>query len=97
MYRLKCDVVELLEVLDENVVIVEKLENLEVVLVLEAVTVTYEMLTLILVWVLMLMLMLVLTLVTAPLVECKVVNKPPMGQVRTPPRPVRQEVMVEVV
>jgi len=40
---------------------------------------------------------LVLMLVTAPLVDGKVVNKPPMGQVRTPPRPVRQEVMVEVV
>ena len=41
--------------------------------------------------------MLVLMLVTAPLVDGSVVNKPPMGQVRTPPRPVRQEVMVEVV
>jgi len=51
--------------------------------------------TLILVW--MLVLMLVLTLVTAPLVDCSVVNRPPMGQVSTPPRPVRQEVMVEVV
>jgi hypothetical protein len=45
----------------------------------------------------MLVLMLVLILVTAPLVDGKVVNKPPMGQVSTPPRPVRQEVMVEVV
>ena len=41
--------------------------------------------------------MLVLMLVTAPLVDGKVVNNPPMGQVRTPPRPVRQDVMVEVV
>ena len=41
--------------------------------------------------------MLVLMLVTAPLVDGSVVNKPPMGQVRTPPRPVRQDVMVEVV
>lgn len=41
--------------------------------------------------------MLVLMLVTAPLVDGSVVNKPPMGQVRTPPRPVRQEVIVEVV
>jgi hypothetical protein len=46
---------------------------------------------------LMLVCVLVLMLVTAPLVDCKVVNKPPMGHVRTPPRPVRQEVMVEVV
>jgi hypothetical protein len=43
------------------------------------------------------MVILVLTLVTAPLVDGKVVNKPPMGQVSTPPRPVRQEVIVEVV
>jgi len=41
--------------------------------------------------------MLVLMLVTAPLVDGRVVNRPPRGQVRTPPRPVRQEVMVEVV
>lgn len=53
------------------------------------------MLTLMLVCVCMLML--VLILVTAPLVDGKVVNKPPMGQVSTPPTPVRQEVMVEVV
>jgi hypothetical protein len=53
------------------------------------------MLTLILVCVLILML--VLMLVTAPLVDCKVANNPPMGQVSTPPRPVRQDVMVEVV
>lgn len=46
---------------------------------------------------LMLVCVLVLILVTTPLVDCKVVNKPPIGQVRTPPRPVRQEVMVEVV
>lgn len=46
---------------------------------------------------LMLVCVLVLILVTAPLVDCKVVNKPPMGHVRTPPKPVRQEVMVEVV
>lgn len=44
-----------------------------------------------------LMLTLVLMLVTAPLVDCSVVNKPPMGQVRTPPSPARQEVIVEVV
>jgi hypothetical protein len=46
---------------------------------------------------LMLVCVLVLMLVTAPLVDCSVVNKPPIGQVRTPPRPVRQEVIVEVV
>jgi hypothetical protein len=40
---------------------------------------------------------LVLMLVTAPLVDGKVVKRPPMGHVRTPPRPVRQDVMVEVV
>jgi hypothetical protein len=89
------DVAVLLDVLDENVVMVEKLEDLEEELLLEAVTVMYEILTLILVCVLMLML--VLMLVTAPLVDCKVVKRPPMGQVRTPPRPVRQDVMVEVV
>jgi len=44
-----------------------------------------------------LVLVLVLMLVTAPLVDGKVVNRPPIGQVRTPPRPVRQDVTVEVV
>ena len=55
------------------------------------------MLTLTLMLTLVCVLMLMLMLVTAPLVDDKVVNKPPMGHVRTPPRPVRQEVMVEVV
>lgn len=36
-------------------------------------------------------------LVTAPLVDDSVVKRPPSGQVRTPPTPVRQDVMVEVV
>jgi len=36
-------------------------------------------------------------LVTAPEVEERVVNKPPIGQVSTPPTPVRQDVIVEVV
>lgn len=51
------------------------------------------MLTLTLVWVCVLVLM----LVTAPLVEGRVVNKPPYGQVSTLPTPVRHEVIVEVV
>jgi hypothetical protein len=51
------------------------------------------MLTLTLVWVLVLVLM----LVTAPLVEGRVVNRPPSGQVSTSPAPVKQEVIVEVV
>lgn len=46
---------------------------------------------------LMLVCMLVLMLVMAPLVDGSVVNKPPIGHVRTPPTPVRQEVIVEVV
>lgn len=50
-----------------------------------------------LVLVLVFVLVLVLILVTAPLVEDRVVKRPPSGQVRTPPRPVRQEVTVEVV
>jgi hypothetical protein len=41
-------------------------------------------------------LVLVLILVTAPLVDGRVVNMPPRGQVRTPPA-VRQDVTVEVV
>lgn len=44
-----------------------------------------------------LVLVLVLTLVTSPLVDGRVVNSPPTGQVRTPPTPVRHEVTVEVV
>jgi hypothetical protein len=43
------------------------------------------------------MLVLVLMLVTALLVNGRVVNIPPTGQVRTPPTPVRQDVTVEVV
>jgi hypothetical protein len=54
------------------------------------------MLTLTLTLMLVRMLVLVLILVTAPLVDGKVVNMPPRGQVRTPPA-VRQEVTVEVV
>jgi hypothetical protein len=54
------------------------------------------MLTLMLTLMLVRMLVLVLILVTAPLVDGKVVNMPPRGQVRTPPA-VRQEVTVEVV
>ena len=50
-------------------------------------------LTLTLVWVCVLVLM----LVTAPVVEGRVVNRPPIGHVRTPALPVRQEVIVEVV
>lgn len=45
----------------------------------------------------MLTLTLVLMLVTAPLVDGSVVNRPPMGQVRTPPAPVKHEVTVDVV
>lgn len=41
--------------------------------------------------------MLVLMLVTAPLVDGRVVKRPPRGHVRTPPRPVRQDVIVDVV
>lgn len=57
------------------------------------------MLVLVLTLVLMLVrvLVLVLMLVTAPLVDGSVVKRPPSGQVRMPPRPVRHEVTVEVV
>jgi hypothetical protein len=41
-------------------------------------------------------LVLVLILVTAPLVDGRIVNMPPRGQVRTPPA-VRQDVTAEVV
>lgn len=40
---------------------------------------------------------LVLMLVTAPLFDGRVVKRPPIGQVRVPPTPVRQDIMVEVV
>jgi hypothetical protein len=55
------------------------------------------MLTLTLMLTLVCVLMLVLMLVTAPLVGGRVVKRPPRGQVRTPPAPVRQDVIVEVV
>lgn len=41
--------------------------------------------------------MLVLMLVTAPLVDGRVVKRPPRGQVRTPPTPVKHDVIVDVV
>jgi hypothetical protein len=50
-------------------------------------------LTLMLVWGWVLVLM----LVTAPVVEGRVVNRPPIGNVRTPALPVKHEVIVEVV
>lgn len=57
------------------------------------------MLVLVLMLVLMLVcvLVLVLMLVTSPLVEGRVVKRPPSGQVRMPPSPVRHDVTVEVV
>lgn len=47
--------------------------------------------------VVVLVLVLVLILVTAPLVDRRVVNKPPTGQVRTPPTPTKHDVTVDVV
>jgi len=55
------------------------------------------MLTLTLMLTLVCVLMLMLMLVTAPLVGGRVVKRPPRGQVRTPPAPVRQDIIVEVV
>lgn len=54
-------------------------------------------LTLVCMLTLILVCTLVLILVTAPLVDGRVVKRPPRGQVRVPPTPVRQDVTVDVV